>query len=148
VFSIWDEPHQFPSIAAKAEEQWVEARKWRLALTWCFHSWSYLSRDLVDIMKAGGPQYLLYQTSKDTWETLAEEIAPYTVEDALRIPQYHAIVRMSCRGPVEPFVARMSAPPAKVKDRGHVRQMCKGKYGRPLGQVRDLIYRRERLLLG
>ncbi len=146
-FACYDEPHQFPSITARAKEQVVEARKWRFGLVWAFHSWAQIDKSLASILKAAGPHYMLFQSSKEAWQGLAEEIAPYTIEEALELPRYHAIAKVNAGGsPVPPFILKASRPAPKVKSRERVKQSCAYRYGRPLEKVESFILERERYL--
>ncbi len=141
-FAIYDEPHQFASIAGRAREQFVEGRKWRLGLVWSFHSWAQLDKELGRIIKAAGPHLLLFATSKEAWEDLREEIAPYTVEEALALPRFSALLRLTAGGgPVSPFLVRALRPPSRVRSRGSLRRHS---YARPLETVERQILERER----
>jgi hypothetical protein len=116
-FVIMDEPHQFSSIANRCKRMAVETRKWRLGLVWLFHSWEQIPRDMAEIIKAAGPHYHLYASSKKTYRDLDEEIAPFDVEEALRTPRFHAINVLRAGGQtVTPFIAKMAPPPSKRKE--------------------------------
>ena len=55
----------------------------------------------------------LYKSSKKTYVDLAEEIYPYTVEDALKTPRFHAINIIQAGGITQrPFLAKMTPPPS------------------------------------
>jgi hypothetical protein len=109
-----DEPHQFMSSAKHWKSMVVESRKWRLGLAWLFHSWEQIPRDLAEIIKSAGPHYHLYTSSKKTYRDLAEEIAPFTIEEALKTPRFHAINIIRSGGvTVTPFMAKMTPPPSQ-----------------------------------
>lgn len=111
---IFDEPHQFLRSAKIWKAAAVESRKWRIGYVWMFHSWEQIPRDLAEIIKSAGPHYHLYSSSKKTFKDLAEEIAPFKIEDAIRLPSYHAINIIRASGEViKPFIAKMSNPPSK-----------------------------------
>ncbi|UNO48260.1 hypothetical protein [Alicyclobacillus acidoterrestris] len=113
---VMDEPHQFLSSAAHWKSMVVESRKYRLKLCWLFHSWEQIPRDLAEIIKSAGPHYSLYPSSKKTFKDLAEEISPFTVDEALKIPTHHAINIWRSGGQVvPPFLAKMSLPPSEKK---------------------------------
>jgi hypothetical protein len=113
---VFDEPHQFLRSAKTWKAAAVESRKWRVGYVWMFHSWEQIPRDLSEIIKAAGPHYHLYPSSKKTFKDLAEEIAPFTVEDALKMPSHHAINVIRASGEVvKPFIAKMAAPPSMQK---------------------------------
>lgn len=111
-FLVMDEPHQFMSSAKHWRSMVVESRKWRLGLVWLFHSWEQIPRDLAEIIKSAGPHYHLYTSSKKTYRDLAEEISPFTLEEAMKTPRYHAINVLRSGGvTVNPFIAKMTPPP-------------------------------------
>ena len=112
-YLIMDEPHQFVSAAARWERMVVETRKWRLGLVWLFHDWHQLPQGLQRAIKSAGPHYHLYTSSKATYRDLAEEIEPFTLEDALQTPRYWAINSIQTGGrTLPPFLAEMAAPPS------------------------------------
>lgn len=111
-FVIADEPHQYKSCATRWERMAVETRKWRVGLVWLFHSWEQIPRGLAEIIKSAGPHYHLYTSSKKTYRDLSEEIAPFTIEEAIKTPRHYAINVIRTGGQtVTPFMAKMSKPP-------------------------------------
>lgn len=90
-FIIYDEPHQFLRSARAWKSAAVESRKWRYAYAWLFHSWEQIPGDLAEIIRSAGPHYTVFRASKKTFRELAEELAPFTVEDYVRMPKYHAL---------------------------------------------------------
>jgi hypothetical protein len=110
-FSIcYDEPHQYLKSAKLWENVSVESRKYRLAYSWMFHSWEQLPRHLAQIIKDANPHYFIYQSSKETYKSLSDEIYPFTVEDGLRIPRWSAIVAMKFGvNRMTPFLCKMSS---------------------------------------
>ncbi|ADE87509.1 lipid A export ATP-binding/permease protein MsbA [Deep-sea thermophilic phage D6E] len=117
-FVLLDEPHQFLRSVNIWKSAAVESRKWRVGYCWFFHSWDQLPADLIEIIKSAGPHYTIYASSKKTFRDLAEEIAPFTIEDGIRLKRFHAInVLRSEDGMQKPFIAKMAAPPSKRKKR-------------------------------
>ncbi|MED5050682.1 ATP-binding protein [Anoxybacillus rupiensis] len=113
-FILLDEPHQFLRSVRIWKSAAVESRKWRVGYCWFFHSWDQLPNDLIEIIKSAGPHYTIYASSKKTFRDLAEEIAPFTIEDGIRLKQWHAInVLRSSEGMQKPFIAKMAVPPSK-----------------------------------
>ncbi|MGE7271329.1 ATP-binding protein [Brevibacillus panacihumi] len=90
-FIVYDEPHQFLRSARTWKAAAVESRKWRYAYAWLFHSWEQIPGDLAEIIRSAGPHYTVFRASKKTFRELAEELAPFTVEDYVRMPKYHAL---------------------------------------------------------
>lgn len=90
-FIVFDEPHQFLRSARTWKTAAVESRKWRYAYVWMFHSWEQIPNDLAEIIRSAGPHYTVFRASKKTFRELAEEIAPFTVEDYVRMARWHAL---------------------------------------------------------
>lgn len=113
-FVVFDEPHQFLKSAKTWKSAAIESHKWRVGYVWMFHSWEQITRDLSEIIKSTGPHYHLYSCSKKTFSDLAEEIAPFTVEDGLNLKMYHAInvIRAGSDGLINPIIAKMNKPPS------------------------------------
>jgi hypothetical protein len=115
-FAVFDEPHQFLKSAKTWKSAAVESRKWRLGYVWLFHSFEQIPKDLAEIIKAAGPHYILYNSSKKTFKDLAEEIAPYTVEDGIKLKLHHAInILRAGNGVQKPFICKMGLPPSHRK---------------------------------
>jgi len=116
VFVIQDEPHQYLRSARTWKAATVESRKWRFAYCWMFHSWEQIPRQLAEIIKSAGPHYHLYSSSKRTYKELAEELAPWTVEEAMETPTHSAINILRVGGHKCPvFMAKMAPPPSMQK---------------------------------
>ncbi|WP_339167126.1 ATP-binding protein [Brevibacillus sp. FSL L8-0520] len=112
-FVVFDEPHQFLRSARAWKSAAVESRKWRVGYVWMFHSWEQIPSDLAEIIRSAGPHYTLYRASKKTFRELAEELAPYNVEDYVKMPKYHALnaLRIGEEQHVV-FMAKMTPPPS------------------------------------
>jgi hypothetical protein len=119
---IFDEPHQFVKSATLWKSAAVESRYWRIAFTWMFHAWEQIPKDLAEIIKSAGPHYHIYPSSKETFTKLKEEIAPFTVEQALKLKTYHTINVIRSGGEViKPFIAHIEAPPSvKIKKSSNI----------------------------
>ncbi|GLG01192.1 hypothetical protein Alches_12310 [Alicyclobacillus hesperidum subsp. aegles] len=113
-FVICDEPHQFASCAPRWERMAVESRKWRVGLVWMFHSFEQIPRSLAHRIKDAGCHYHLYTSSKRTYMELAEEIAPFTIEEALKTPKHWSITLLRAgTDPIRPFMVKMDPPPMR-----------------------------------
>jgi hypothetical protein len=118
-FIVADEPHQYSKSAKVWKSASVESRKWRVGYVWLFHEWKQIDQDLRDIIKSALPHYHLYSSSSKTYRDLIQEIAPYTVEEALKTPRHYAINIIRSGGDyVKPFIAKMSLPPSMQKEEG------------------------------
>lgn len=112
-FVIIDEPHKYESASARWERMSVECRQWRLGLVFMFHYWDQISPKLKKALKTGAHLHL-YSTSKEILRDFAEEIAPFTVEEALKTPTHYAINVVHAGGnTITPFMSIMSPPPSK-----------------------------------
>lgn len=154
-FLLMDEPHQFMSSVENWKRMVVESRKWRLGLVWFFHTWEQIrdkSKELAKTIKSAGIHYILYNSSKDTWKELQEEIAPYTIAEALELPRYHAFVITHTKdGPVPPMLVKIE-PPVDITypkfDNSDIAAKCLKLYSRPLREVEYEITKKELSLLG
>jgi hypothetical protein len=112
-FVIIDEPHQFTRSAEVWKAACVESRKWRVGYNFMFHDWVQLDRELRSIMSNAGLNYHLYPSGKKNFIALAEEISPYTLEDALKLPSHHMINIMRSGGEqIKPFILKATKPPS------------------------------------
>ncbi|QFG05453.1 ATPase-like protein [Bacillus phage 031MP002] len=112
-FIVIDEPHQFTRSKNVWKTACVESRKWRVGYNFMFHDWVQLDRELRSIMSNAGLNYHLYPSGKKNFAALAEEIAPFTVEDALKMPSHHAINIIRSGGEqIKPFMLKMTKPPS------------------------------------
>lgn len=115
-FVVADEPHQYSKSARVWKSAAVESRKWRIGYIWLFHEWKQIDQDLRDIIKSALPHYHLYSSSSKTFKDLSQEIAPITVEEALKTKRFHAINVIRSGGDyIKPFIAKMAPPPAEQR---------------------------------
>jgi len=116
-FVIFDEPHQFLRSARTWKSAAVESRKWRVGYVWMFHSWEQIPNDLAEIIRSAGPHYHIYRASKRTFNELREELAPFAVEDYVKMPKYHALNVLRVGNEQHTvFMAQMLAPPSHRKN--------------------------------
>lgn len=109
VMVIQDEPHQFLKGSRTWKTVAVESRKWRFSYWWLFHYFHQLPVDVRSAIQAAGAHYHIYRSEKGTVKALAEEIAPFTVEDVLKLERGQAVnVIRTEGGTTKPFVARMN----------------------------------------
>lgn len=112
---LYDEPHQYLRSARLWENVAVESRKYRLSYHWLFHSWEQIPAKLAQIIKDSGPHYFILQSSKQTYRALAEELAPFKVEEGLNTKQHHAICALKIgESRLTPFMCRMTPPPSQI----------------------------------
>ena len=158
-FLIMDEPHQYlggarGGVASTWASMITESRKWRLGLVFLFHDWQQMG-PLGRLLKSAAPHYTLYSSSKDTFRELQEEIAPYTVEEAMEMPTHYALNVIRAGNKYHRLLVQMAKPPLdkagrswrhRKVDQSHRTRICSQIYGRPVDRVEDDIYERERIL--
>lgn len=120
-FIVMDEPAQFLRSQYLWKKLVVQSRKWRFGLVFMFHLFEQLDRNLIRTIKAALPHWHIYSSSVDTFETIKREIAPFNVEDGLKLKKHHTINVMRVNGEYQPpFIARMAAPPSmRAKEVSH-----------------------------
>ena len=113
-FVIFDEPHQYMGSAKTWWKSAVESRKWRVGYIWLFHSWNQVKKyNLDNIIKSAGPHYHIFPTTKEHYDDLKEELQPFTKEEAMETPTFHAINILKAGGATQkPFLAKMAPPPS------------------------------------
>jgi hypothetical protein len=113
-FVVVDELHQMLKSTKVWKSAMVESRKWRVGYCLLFHSFEQVPKDLSEIIKSAGPHYHIYSSSKKTFTELKEEIAPFTIEDGLKLKKYHAmnVIRAGSDGLISPVIAKMAPPPS------------------------------------
>ncbi|SFT03934.1 hypothetical protein [Marininema halotolerans] len=85
VWVLADEPHQYMKSARVWETAVVESRKFRFCYCWFMHDLPQMGRGLVRRISAAGAHWVIGKTSKANLKELAEEISPFTVEEALEL---------------------------------------------------------------
>lgn len=111
-FVACDEPAKYLKSASIWEAMTVQGRKWRIGFAWAIHYWTQLPKGFQEAIKASLPHYFLYPTHKDQWKGFAEEIFPFTLENAMKLRAFHAInVIYTADGYLKPIVVKMAAPP-------------------------------------
>jgi hypothetical protein len=91
---FYDEPHRYLRSADIWKKLAVESRAYRIAFYWLFHSFDQLNSGdskLLQIIKDAGPHYVLFNSSEETYNSLKKQISPFTVDEALKLKQRHAI---------------------------------------------------------
>lgn len=140
-----DEPHKvIKAIEGKLAGTAVEFRKYRVKNLFTGHSIDQMG-DAANALLDGGACITSYKTERESeLKRFAHAFAPYTDAKTLyaALPDKHVAinkVRLPSGKDAPAFIAEMTPPPGKVKDRSHVWQACAEKYGRPWKEVRDGI---------
>ncbi|MCW7999536.1 ATP-binding protein [Clostridium sp. cpc1] len=90
---ILDEPHQFPTVLTELHSIIREMRKWRFGIFILAHEFGDF-KNMKTLLKSAGTNYFIYQTSKETYKELLEELQPFTLEEMIATKWRHAIVNM------------------------------------------------------
>lgn len=147
---IKDEVHQIPSLAAKAEEQIVEGRKYRVGPVWTFHSLAQvekISPSLVKILKANNPNLHLLKSDEDTYRLLRNQLLPFDIEaDLLKMAQHWAVNRWHVDSKPQVFMCNLIGSAKEVKNRLHLWDLHSRVFGRPVEDVAAEIAAREMML--
>jgi len=150
MYSIKDEVHQIPSLVAKAEEQIVEGRKYRVGQIWSFHSMAQvekMSPSLLKILKANNPHWHLLKSDEDAYKALRSQLDPFSIEqDLMKMERHWAVNRWHINGKPNVFMCRLNGPASFVKDRGYLWELHSRIYGRPIADVQKELTEREMML--
>lgn len=147
---IKDEVHQIPSLAAKAEEQIVEGRKYRMGPVWAFHSLAQvekISPSLIKILKANNPHIHLLKSDEDTYRMLKSQLLPFDVEqDLMKMDRHWSVNRWHVGGRAQVFMCKLDPPAPFIKDRTYLWDLHSRIYGRTKEEVAAEIAKREMML--
>lgn len=142
-----DEVHQIPSLAAKAEEQIVEGRKYRVGQNWAFHSWAQIEKispSLFKILKSNNPNICLLKSDEDTYKMLAKQLQPFDLEkDLMKMESYWSANKWRVGGKDVTQMCKLNGPPKLIKDRTYLWELHSRIYGRQKEDVAHAIAERE-----
>lgn len=133
-FLILDEPHQFPTVLTELYSIIREMRKWHLGCIILAHEFGDF-KSMKTLLKSAGTNYFIYNTSKETYRDLLEELSPFTLEECLKTKWHSAIVNMRYRDKQICTMADMLKPQSITNNYKPVNL-----YGNPLAQVEKEIY--------
>lgn len=109
-----DEPHQFSKSTKIWQDAVVESRKYRISYFFAFHYWEQIPPKLQKAIRSALPHYHLYPSTSITFDSLRDEMYPFTKQEALKLKRWHAINIIRTGGEnATPFIAQMAAPPSK-----------------------------------
>jgi hypothetical protein len=146
-----DEPHKvIKSVARYYKGSNVEFRKYRCKNLFTGHSIDQMGEAAKSLLE-GGSQITSYKTeSLADFEKFGHAFAPY--DDAKELyaslaEKWEAVnkVRLPSGNNCPAFIAKMVAPPKKVKDRSARRQECAEIFGRPWKEVSKTIQEKKRM---
>lgn len=140
-----DEPHK---VIKRLEDRLagtaVEFRKYRVKNLFTGHSIDQMGKAAKSLLD-GGAQITSYKTeSLADLKRFSHTFAPYSDAEELynALPdKWRAVnkVRLPSGSDCPAFIADMTPPPQKVKDRSYIWHECAQKYGRPWKEVKSYI---------
>jgi hypothetical protein len=158
---ILDEPHQYLGSAVGGAksiygQMTSEMRKWGLGCQLYFHSWEQIPKDVRSIFKGSGVNYSLFNTDKETFNDLKEEMLPYELDDFLEMERFYTLNRILHNNQWHVFISKCLEPAIDFKhkkswrypyvDRSGLTMRCHKIYGRHIDEVEKNIYERESIL--
>lgn len=109
--TIYDEIHQFVKATEFFKSMFREARKFRMAVRLLFHEWGAIQdKELADAIMGAEPNIFLLKGSEANYDKLKNSLTPYTREEYMNMPFYHAICRMRSNQKTQIFAARLLPP--------------------------------------
>lgn len=104
---VLDEIKALPTLAAFMEKHITEFRRHRLALTISAHGLAQFGKLLKQLKDSGANFIILTPTEKNNIELLKEEIAPFTIEEALNLKPHHGLCVINYGNRYAKFIGRM-----------------------------------------
>lgn len=146
-----DEPHKIiHAIEGKLAGTSVEFRKYRVKNLFTGHSIDQMGAAAASLMD-GGVQVTSFKTERlSELKRFSHSFAPYDNAEELyaALPDKQVAinkVRLPSGEDSPAFIARMTPPPPKVKDRSYIWHDCAKKYGRPWKEVRSVIQEKRQM---
>ena len=158
---LLDEPHQYLGSAVGGArsiygQMTSEMRKWGLGVQMFFHDWDQIPKDVRSIFKGSGVNYSLFNTDKNTFNDLKEEMSPYELDDFLEMERFYTLNRILHDNQWHVFISKCLEPAIDFKhkkswrytyvDRSKLTEISHKKYGRHIDEVESDIYERESIL--
>lgn len=103
---IFDEVAQVPTTARFLAEHITELRRHRLGILTTAHYLKQFKELLTAFKSAGSSYMLLAGTEKENLEILKEEIAPFTIEEGLKLKQHTTLNIINYGSEYAKFIAR------------------------------------------
>lgn len=109
-YVLVDEVHQIPGCANYLKDYITEFRRHRLSFLFAIHFLKQF-KDLLDAIKNAGSSFLILAgCGKDNIQMLKEEIAPFTVEDALKLKAFHSLNIINYGNEYAKFITQLPPP--------------------------------------
>lgn len=143
-FFIFNEPEQYATegLTKLMGRIGTEGRKERMGSLWAFHHWDKLDKSLQQNLMGGGVQQFLFRNDHlKTFELSRHRFEDaIELDDAVRLPEHHAIASIRANGELQPaFILKMK-PPQKIKyDNSFVTKRHAQLYGRSWKELQMII---------
>ncbi|MEH6891869.1 ATP-binding protein [Bacillus sp. JJ864] len=141
-FIVFNEPEQYESegLTKLMGRIGTEGRKERLGSIYAFHHWNKLQTSLQENLQGGGVQQFLFMNDHTRTFELSKHRFEETIslEQAYKIPAYHAIISVRAGGEVQPaFICKMAPPIKQQYDNSFLTKRHSRMYGRPWTDLQE-----------
>lgn len=143
-FIVFNEPEQYESegLSKLMGRIGTEGRKERLGALYAFHHWNKLSPSLQENLQGGGVQQFLFMNDHTKTFDLSrhrfEETIP--IEDAYKLPAYHAIISVRANNELQPaFICHMAPPVVSEYDNSFLTKRHARMYGRSWSELQKAL---------
>lgn len=134
-FMVFNEPEQYATegLNKLMGRIGTEGRKEKLGSLYAFHHWNKLPLSLQENLQGGGVQQFLFANDHiKTFELSKHRLEPtITLEDASKLPRFHAIVSVRAGGDLQhSFICKMKPPVEKKYDNSKLTKTHTKLFGR------------------
>ncbi|WP_338651284.1 hypothetical protein [Lysinibacillus sp. Y5S-8] len=143
-FVVFNEPEQYQTdgLSKLMGRISTEGRKERLGSLYAFHHWNKLSSSLQENLQGGGVQQFLFMNDHTKTFDLSKHRFEDTIpiEEAHKLPAYHAIVSVRTSGELQPaFICKMAPPRKKIYNNVDLTKLHTKQFGRLWIELQELI---------
>lgn len=143
-FVVFNEPEQYQTdgLSKLMGRISTEGRKERLGSLYAFHHWNKLSPSLQENLQGGGVQQFLFMNDHTKTFDLSKHRFEDTIpiEEAHKLPAYHAIVSVRTSGELQPaFICKMAPPRKKIYNNADLTKLHTKQFGRLWIELQELI---------
>ncbi|PFW93905.1 ATP-binding protein [Bacillus pseudomycoides] len=141
-FMVFNEPEQYATegLTKLMGRIGTEGRKERFGALYAFHHWNKLPMSLQENLQGGGVQQFLFANDHiKTFELSKHRLEPtITIEDASKLPRFHAIVSVRAGGDLQhAFICKMKPPVEKKYDNSELTKIHTKQCGRSWEQLQN-----------
>lgn len=134
-FMVFNEPEQYATegLTKLMGRIGTEGRKERFGALYAFHHWNKLPTSLQENLQGGGVQQILFANDHmKTFELSRHRLEPtISIEDAARLPRFHAIISVRVGGDLQhAFICKMKPPVEQKYNNSSLTKQHTKLYGR------------------